>query len=148
TEELSRRDIVLGAAHVVDRVAAGGRWHCVDGCGSAGPVDDPSASPLAAAAVLDGRRLYPSRADLLAVIDVDDSARSAAVAAAIGGHAAARDAAYRSDPDGRSRRDVEEMVTVADALADGRQPTDAELAVLGCALTDVTVRDSLFALAV
>jgi hypothetical protein len=31
----------------------------VNGCGSSGAVDDPSASPLAAAAVLDGRRLYP-----------------------------------------------------------------------------------------
>lgn len=51
-EELSQRDIVLRAAHVVDRVAAGGRWYCVDACGSAGAVDDPSASPLAVAAVL------------------------------------------------------------------------------------------------
>ena len=38
----------------------------------AGPVDDPSASPLAVAAVLDGRRLYPRRADLQAVIAVDE----------------------------------------------------------------------------
>ena len=67
TEALSLHDIVLWAAHVVDRVALGGRWHCMDGCGSAGTVDDPSASPLAAAAVLDGRRLFllgESRIDL------------------------------------------------------------------------------------
>ncbi|MGA9611302.1 MAG: DUF4192 family protein, partial [Mycobacterium sp.] len=43
TGELSRHDIVLWAAHVVDRVAAGGRWHCVDGCGAGGVVDDPCA---------------------------------------------------------------------------------------------------------
>src|SRR5271157_4261089 len=42
TEALSQNDIELWAAHVVDRVALGGRWHCVDGCGSSGPVDDPS----------------------------------------------------------------------------------------------------------
>lgn len=67
-QELSRNDIALLAAHVVDRVAHGGRWHCVDGCGAGGPVDDPAASPLAAAAVLEGRRLYRRRADLQAVI--------------------------------------------------------------------------------
>ncbi|MGB7872100.1 MAG: DUF4192 domain-containing protein, partial [Mycobacterium sp.] len=49
TEELAQRDIVVWAAHVVDRVAAGGRWHCVDGCGAGGVIDDPSASPLAVA---------------------------------------------------------------------------------------------------
>ncbi|WP_156764802.1 DUF4192 domain-containing protein, partial [Mycobacterium sp. 1081908.1] len=65
-EALSRWGIQLWAAHVVDRVARGGRWHCVDGCGSGGSVDDPSASPLAVAAVLDGRRLYRRRADLQA----------------------------------------------------------------------------------
>ena len=50
-EELSGHGIVLLSAHVVDQVAHGGRWHCVDGCGAGGPVDDPEASPLAAAAV-------------------------------------------------------------------------------------------------
>ena len=83
TEALSQNDIELWAAHVVDRIAVGGRWHCVDGCGSGGAVDDPSASPLAVAAVLDGRRLYPRRADLQAVIAADDPARSAELAAAV-----------------------------------------------------------------
>src|ERR1700731_459005 len=79
TEELAQRDIVVWAAHVVDRVAAGGRWHCVDGCGAGGVIDDPSASPLAVAAVLDGRRLYARRADLQSVIAVDERAASAAM---------------------------------------------------------------------
>ena len=70
---------MLWAAHVVDRVARGGRWHCVDGCGASGDVEDPSASPLAVAAVLDGRRLYPRRADLQAVV-AGDRARSAELA--------------------------------------------------------------------
>ena len=92
-EALAQHDIELWAAHVVDRIAAGGRWHCVDGCGSSGVVDDPSASPLAVAAVLDGRRLYPRRTDLQAVIAVDDPARSAELAAArraTGGNARGR----------------------------------------------------------
>ena len=67
--------------HVVDTVAGGGRWHCLDG--SWGTVDDPSASPLAMAAVLDGRRLYARRADLQKVIDVADAAASEALVGVI-----------------------------------------------------------------
>jgi hypothetical protein len=147
-DELSRRDIELWAAHVVDRVAAGGRWHCVDGCGAGGTVDDPSASPLAMAAVLDGRRLYPRRADLQAVIAVDERAGSAELAAALAGHAATRGAAHRADPAGCGRRDVEHAMAVAARVARGGPVRDAELAALGCALTDVAVRDTLYALAV
>ena len=84
TTALANRGIELLAAHVVDRVAAGGRWHCADGCGNAGTVDDPSASPLAVAAVLDGRRLYARRAELQEVIDVIDPARADALADVIG----------------------------------------------------------------
>src|SRR5437660_7304253 len=42
-KSLSENNIELWAVHVVDRVALGGHWHCVDGCGSSGLVDDPSA---------------------------------------------------------------------------------------------------------
>ena len=147
-EELSRRDIVLWAAHVVDRVAAGGRWHCVDGCGAGGVVDDPSASPLAVAAVLDGRRLYARRADLQAVIAIDDHSPSAALAGLIREHAASRDAAHRADPAACVRRDVEAAMAAAARVGDGQQLSDVELASLACALPDVQVRDTLYALAV
>lgn len=140
TAALSRRDIVLWATHVVDRVEAGGRWRCADGCDARGPVDDPWASPLAVAAVLDGRRLYARRTDLQQVIAVDEQ-RRAAVAAVVAGQAAARKSA---DP----RRDVEDMMGAAIRAAAGQQLDDAELAALGCALTDVPVRDTLYALAV
>jgi hypothetical protein len=148
TEALSQRDIVLWAAHVVDRVAAGGRWHCVDGCGAGGVVDDPSASPLAVAAVLDGRRLYARRADLQAVIAVDERAGSATLADLIGTHAASRDAAHRTDPAACVRRDVEDAMAAAARVGEGQQLCDAELASLACALADVEVRDTLYALAV
>ncbi|BBX97350.1 DUF4192 domain-containing protein [Mycobacterium lacus] len=148
TTALARYDIVLWAAHVVDRIARGGQWHCADGCGSAGVVDDPSASPLAAAAVLDGRRLYPRRADLQAVIAVDDRARSTQLALALERQAAARELARRADPAGCSRRDVENAMVAAARVADGVPLCDAELAELGCALADVQVRDTLYALAV
>ncbi len=147
-DALSQYDIELWAAHVVDRVALGGRWHCVDGCGSSGAVDDPSASPLAAAAVLDGRRLYPRRADLQSVIAVDDPAHSAELAEVVRQYAAGRELAHRADPTGRSRRDVENAMAAAARVAGGQTLSDAELAELGCALSDVQVRDTLYALAV
>lgn len=145
---LSQRDIVLWAAHVVDRVAAGGRWHCVDGCGCSGVIDDPSASPLAMAAVLDGRQLYPRRSDLQAVIAVDDPVRAAELAVALGHQAADREIAHRADSVGCSRQDVENALAAAARVADGQSLSDTELARLGCALGDARVRDMLYALAV
>lgn len=147
-EALAQHGITLWAAHVVDRVALGGRWHCVDGCGSEGTVDDPTASPLAAAAVLDGRRLYPRRADLQAVIAVDDPARGVELAGAIRRQAVAREVAHRADPAACCRRDVQAALVAAGGVAGGRALHDAELAELGCALGDVQVRDTLYALAV
>ncbi len=140
-EALAQNDIELLTAHVVDRIAAGGSWHCVDGCGSSGMVDDPSASPLAVAAVLDGRRLYPRRTDLQAVIAVDDPTRSAGLTAAVERQAARR-------PDGQVSRDVENAVAAAARVAAGQPLPDVEVARLGCALTDPQVRDLLYALAV
>lgn len=145
---LAEHDIELTAAHVVDRVEAGGSWHCIDGCGESGPVDDPMASPLAAAAVLDGRRLYQRRADLRAVIDVTDAEHSQALVAVIEQQAAAREAKCRVDPDGCARRDVEAAIAISSRVCDGEQLADTELSELACALTDVAVRDTLYALAV
>lgn len=147
-QALSQHRIELWAAHVVDRVAQGGRWHCVDGCGSSGTVDDPSASPLAAAAVLEGRRLYPRRADLQAVIAVESPTRSAELTAGIRQQAARRRAAHRADPARCARRDVKAAMAAAARVASGQALSDAELARLACALGDPQVRDILYALAV
>ncbi|GLD29378.1 hypothetical protein Mkiyose1413_12610 [Mycobacterium kiyosense] len=146
-DALARYDIELYAAHVVDEIARGGRWHCVDDCGAHGGVDDPSASPLAAAAVLDGRRLYPRRADLQAVI-AQDPLRAAALAPAVEKAAKVREKARRADAAGCCRNDVENVLAVAARFMDGQSLSDAEVARLGCALTDTQVRDTLYALAV
>ena len=106
------------------------------------------ASPLAAAAVLEGRRLYPRRADLQAVVAVADAARAASLVPAITEHAEARGADYCADPDGSGRRDVEAAMAISVRVRDGAELEDAELAMLACALTDVAVRDTLYALAV
>jgi hypothetical protein len=146
--ELERNGVGLDSAHVVDRVEAGGSWHCVDGCGAGGAVEDPTASPMAAAAVLDGRRLYARRTDLHAVIAPADPARSRRLVDTIRERAAARRSQWQSDPDGCGRRDVETALGVARRVYAGGQPSDAELAGLACGLTDVAVRDTLYALAV
>lgn len=147
-EALRGCDVDLHAAHVVDRVEAGGRWHCVDGCGSSGAVEDPYASPLAVAAVLDGRRLYGSRADLAAVIATGDADRTAALAESIPSCAERRDADWLADPNGRGRRDVEYARSAAARVVAGCALTDDEVGELAVALTDVAVRDTLYALAV
>jgi hypothetical protein len=144
TTALSGHGIELLAAHIVDRVAAGGRWHCVDACGDAGSVDDPFASPLAAAAVLDGRRLYARRADLQKVIDVVDPIASAELAEAI--CADAGDGTGRGDAD--ARRDIVDAMAAARRVADGGGLPESKVVRLAGALTDPTVRDTLYALAV
>jgi hypothetical protein len=144
TTALADRGIELLAVHVVDRVAAGGRWHCADGCGNSGTVDDPSASPLAAAAVLDGRRLYARRAELQEVIDVVDPARTEALAEII--EDSRPEPAER--PDAAACADVEAAIAAAARVADAAELGDDVLVRLAWALTDLRVRDTLYALAV
>lgn len=144
TTVLAERGIELLAAHVVDRVAAGGRWHCADGCGNAGTVEDPSASPMAVAAVLDGRRLYARRAELLQVIELTEPTRTDALADVIAGRES--DPAQR--PDDAARADIEAAMSAAARVADAAELGDDELARLAWALTDLRVRDTLYALAV
>ncbi|MBU3751975.1 MAG: DUF4192 domain-containing protein, partial [Mycobacterium sp.] len=123
-------------------------WRCVDGCGEPGTVDDPGASPLAAAAVLDGRRLYGRRADLHAVLAVSDPERAAALIEPIRQRAIEREAAWRADPNRRGRLDVEHTIDIAGRVFDGAQPDEDDVATVACGLTDIAVRDTLYALAV
>lgn len=139
---LADEGIELLSVLVVDRVAAGGHWFCADGCGAGGVIDDPEASPLAAAAVLDGRRLYRRRADLTQVIAATDRDRCARLAEAIRRHGAVQ-------LNTRTARDAVQLAMAAAArLADGADPADAELVTVSCALSDPRVRDTLYALAV
>lgn len=145
---LEELGVGLEACHVVDRVEADGVWHCIDDCGDKGTVEDPSASPLAAAAVLDGRRLYARRSDLQAVIATTDPARSQALVPLIDSAAARREDDWRADPDACGRRDVARVLTVAAEVSAGREPADADIVAVACALTDVVVRDTMYALAI
>lgn len=147
-ELLADNGVVLLDTHVVDRIAAGGRWHCVDGCGAGGRIDDPSSSPLSVAAVLDGRRLYGSRAELQEVIAVDLERDPAAIARTVAELAAAEQAAPAEDPDVARGRTVRRIIAAMDRLAAGANLTDADLAALAYALTDLIVRDIVYGLAV
>ena len=148
TEDFAAQGITVWAVHVVDRVAAGGRWHSVGGGDARGTVDDPLASPLAMAAVLDGRRIYRRRSDLQNVIAVADETRRAALAGRVRRRVESCAPARLDDPDGCSRRDVKYALTMARRLAAGDELSDDQLARLACALTDIRVRDTLYALAV
>jgi len=142
--ELARWDVELSAAHVVDEVAAGGRWYCADRCGNSGVVEDPSASPIAAAAVLDGRRLYARRAELVAVVAPADPEHSAALAQVI-----EKSGALDPDrPDSQARSDIEHALACAEQIGNGGPLADDQMARLALALTDPRVRDTLYALAV
>jgi len=142
--ELGRWGIELTGAHLVDAIAAGGRWRCADGCGAAGQVDDPNASAFAAAAVLDGRRLYARRDELVRVVATADQAHTAALRRAI-------DAAGPLDaqrPPVCARGDIEHALTCAEQLAGGSGLRDEQTARLALSLVDTRVRDTLYALAV
>jgi hypothetical protein len=82
------------------------------------------------------------------VIAVDDRAGGAALADRIAEQATLRDETRRADPDACVRRGVEAAMAAAAAVADGQQLSDPELTGLACALADVEVRDTLYALAV
>ncbi|MCV7423272.1 DUF4192 domain-containing protein [Mycobacterium yunnanensis] len=142
-EMLTARGVDLLATYVVDRLEAGGQWHRADGAGDSGMVDDPMSSPMAAAAVLDGRRLYARRTEVQAVVEVDPvRAESLRMSLLDAEH----DGELRPDAD--ARRDVEQALAVARGLSEGMLPADEDLAAVGCAITDTRVRDTLYALAV
>jgi Domain of unknown function (DUF4192) len=137
TGSLDGHAIELIDFHVVDTVGPNGRWHG-DG-GSWGTVDDPSASPLAMAAVLEGRRLYARREDLQGVIEVTDAAACQALADTIGD---------QDHAGGDAMQDVAEVMAASVRAAAGETLSDAVTARLARALTDPQTRDLFYALAV
>lgn len=131
--ELERRGNRMLDAVLVDRIKAGGRWSCLDRCGVGGVLDDPASSWLAAAAVMDGRRMYGSRAELADLVAVD-GARVAAVKPLLGVPDAVDSVAVS----------VRSAVAAMRRMAGGVVLTDAELAGVATTLVDVRVRDALF----
>lgn len=142
---LTERGIELAAAHVVDRVEAGGHWHCYDGCGAEGPIDDPAQSALMLAAMLEGRTVHKNRQALEELVKTADPARTASLAAPL-----AAESARRSDP--ATNTEVAAELTAALAilrtLSDARTLADSDAVRLAVALTDHRIRDCLIGLSV
>ncbi|CAN3128503.1 DUF4192 domain-containing protein [Mycobacterium sp. smrl_JER01] len=144
TVELDAQGVELIAAHVVAAIAAGERWYCADGCGRSGVVEDPAASPTAVAAVLDGRRLYGRRDELVAVVATADPTRSAE----LGGLIELAGPSETPRPDAHARDDVEHALACIEHVRCEGGLSDDDLVRLAWALTDTRVRDTLYALAV
>lgn len=140
-ESLDDHAIVLLAALVVNRVTPGGQWTCVDGCGAGGVIDDPGASPLAAAAVLEGRRLYRRREDLKEVVGVIDLDRSIELHREFQRRAGTAADLTAADA-------VRLALRMAEHAGGGGDVGDEDVVTLARALPDPQVRDTLYALAV
>ncbi len=134
-EALKGHGVRLSDSVVVDRVEAGGRWHCVDRCGRSGVLKDPAAAMSAAAAVVAGRRMFGSRDELKGLVS-RDGGRSAALAPLL---------ARRGGIDSVAVA-VRAAVAAMRAMAGGVVLSDDELADVGATLADVRVRDALFTL--
>jgi hypothetical protein len=135
-DALTIRGIRMAGAVVVDDITAGGRWHCLDSCGAGGTLEDPAAGILAAAAVLDGRRLYRNRGEMESLVAQDPATVERVSAALAAG-------SVPTDP----REAVESIIATARALANGTVPTAAEIASAATTLLDHQVRDMLLAFA-
>ena len=85
-------------------------------------------SPLTVAAVVDGRRLYGTRADLQTVIATEDAERAVALADVITGLETTGRTEPAEDPDGRARRGLRAAITAVNQVGSGGQPSDDELA--------------------
>lgn len=133
---LERRGALLLDAVVVDQIEAGGRWRCVDNCGSGGVLDDPATSAAAAAAVVAGHRMYGSREEMKASVAVDAERVAALAPLLAGAHGRVDDAAAA----------VRAAVAAVRRVGEGAVLSDAELAGVGATLGDLRVRDALMTL--
>ncbi len=130
-------------------VTAGAPWRCYDPCGCSGVLPDPSASPVAAAAVLDGQVTFASRAGLERLVASDDDAalrrRAALLERAVDAALLDRELSGPQAP----RRDLDSVTGALDEVASGRCVLgDSEVVRLAVALGDPLVRDACFAFAV
>ena len=142
TDAMVAHNITVQGAVSVPTITAGAAWTCIqDECGATGVIDDPQSTPMAMAAVLAGRPIFRDRAELAALIDVDPAA--AAALATVLGDPAELDPADEDAP----RRAAEAILAAIDDLKDGTVPDLTTLGALAAPLTDVRVRDMMFATA-
>ena len=137
SESLAAHAIKLVDFHVVDTIGPDGRWHS-DG-GSWGTVDDPSASPLAMAAVLEGDGSTPA---------AKNCRRSSRSPMPLRARRWPTPSAARTTPDADAMRDIECAMAAAARAAGGEELADDVIVRLARALVDPQIRDVFYALAV
>ena len=141
TTAMEARNICVQGAVTVPEIATGATWRCIqDECGASGVIDDPQATPMALAAVLAGRPIFRTRDELVSLITPSPAAVAALTPVL-------DDYIPTSDDDEEPRRAVEALLAAMDDVEGGTIPDIATLAALAAPLTDVRVRDMLFATA-
>lgn len=125
----------------VPRIAKGIRWRCYDDADCGGPLPDPAATPLAAAAVVAGTVTMPSREAVVATLTPDSPGNLARRAGLL--EAVSRGSEPGSDSVALS---LERLTTVRAAIDSAiEEPpilTDEDVLVLMDALADHRVRDA------
>ena len=136
---MAGRHITVQGAVSVAEIATGATWRCIqDECGAFGVIDDPQTTPMAMAAVLAGRPIFHTRDELVSLIAPSPAALTAALDQSV--------TAAHADEDA-PRRAVEAILAAIEDVENGTTPDIAALASLAAPLTDVRVRDMLFATA-
>ncbi|SKY96092.1 Uncharacterised protein [Mycobacteroides abscessus subsp. bolletii] len=128
----AQKGVSVWHSFVVDSFEGNGQWWCGDGCGAGGAVGDPATSALGLDAVAHGRRIFNSRAELLAVVAADESRSKAFSAAVLGVDPVEPETA------------VKYALGVAERIARGVVVSDEELTRVAASLVDVRIRDRLF----
>ncbi|TSD96046.1 DUF4192 domain-containing protein [Skermania sp. ID1734] len=143
----------LIGAHVVSQIEAGAQWWSLGTDPRRGVLPDPNASFVAAAHVFEGHQIRRSRADIAAQLDPVDSRETALVAdhldKVLDSTVLAMElAVQRADPLSYARRQLELVLRQIANLESGARLLAPEIAELGAALTNTSVRDALLALSV
>jgi hypothetical protein len=145
--DLAAAGIAVRTALWADATTAGARWGCYEPCACRGPVPDAGASPLAAAAVLEGRVVHADRAALRRSVAPADTRvlqrRERLIVAAL--DAACDPSAGRVDAPGAAVGAPGPALldaALADAAAGGLRLPDERVVALALALTDPVVRDA------
>ncbi|BAH55040.1 DUF4192 domain-containing protein [Rhodococcus opacus] len=137
---------------VTAEIASGGAWFSLFG-GNYGVQSDPASSRVALARVLEGKPIRASREEMEATIEVGPVLERMQIAALIErGRPSSllrRELAERSSmPDRCHRLELELVLTHVARVSSGERLLAPEYAELALALDNVTVRDSVLALAV
>lgn len=127
---LAGHGCAVAAAVAVDRLHAGAVWRCLDDSEVCGVLSDPSTSVAGVAAVVSGRRVFASAAELAATVAVDPD-RCAQVGLLID----------QQGPVDRALA-VERVVRASGRMAGGGGIADSELAAIASSLMDLRVRDA------